>query len=189
MKTSTNHPLWAERETRFGYERNDCTVHAVAVACNVPYGVAHEYLEQNGRKPKRGMFFYSFMATQKELLGSTVEPLSLSFPRPTVARTIPLCTKGRYMVRTKGHVFTVVDGEVFDRARTGARSRVHQVWKVEPAQTAPAVVAPVPAPVPATAELPWVVTRYRQLVADGKLDNAARLFKNATPKMQQLMKL
>ena len=74
-----------------------------------------------------------------------------------------------------------IDGRMYcdkHRPYTGPESVtfgvVHQMDEYLPAKPKP--------------EVPWLVLRYRELVAKGKLDNAARLFKHATPEMQVAMR-
>ena len=193
-------------EDRMPGEHNDCTVRALMAACDAPYADVHRVLASWGRRPRHGMTLLQ-IRRQQEILGRKMVEVPIGYGRkPTFAAVLPRLRTGRYLVVKTGHAFAVVDGVVRDGAPVGSRSRIWGVWQIEapspkvevpplnlrpyvpPADLKPYGLPFAPAPVPPV-DTPWIVTRYVELRKAGKLDNAVRLFNNATPKMQELMKL
>jgi len=116
-------------------ENNDCTVKAVAIACQVPYEEAHEYLRSIGRKWGRGHRWqinghgYAERLDKLGIEGEEIEVKSKTVK--TLAREL---TKGNYMVKVKGHVLAIVDGKVEDWT-AGRQHRVLKVMKIKNPRT------------------------------------------------------
>ena len=118
-----------------GYsEHNDCAVKAVAVACDVPYSIAHTVLKKNGRKVRRG--------TIRSITFKSVEELGFKLKEVVhTAKTIDRLTtdasvqQGFYFAFVSRHILTVVNGKVEDWTGRGSLRRVKRVFQVTPATT------------------------------------------------------
>ena len=118
-----------------GYsEHNDCAVKAVAIACDVPYSIAHAVLKKNGRKARRG--------TIRSITFKSVEELGFKLKEVVhTAKTIDRLTtdasvqQGFYFAFVSGHILTVVNGKVEDWTGRGSLRRVLRVFQVTPATT------------------------------------------------------
>jgi hypothetical protein len=117
-------------------EHNDCSVKALAIACEVPYEVAHETLRKLGRKNKNGVYMSVCHMAAKELGFELVEE---KFPGKTVV-TLERDLKRyggarRYFIHVTRH-FLAFDGtQVVDWSK-GTRKRVHHCYRVKPINTA-----------------------------------------------------
>lgn len=103
-------------------ERNDCTVVALAVACNISYNEAHQVMQvRAGRKPKKGAFAsraFRRMRNGRWECGCRVFGAELQHTiRPyamTVGKFLDWHTKGRFIIETKTHAMAVIDGAIYD---------------------------------------------------------------------------
>lgn len=117
-------------------ERNSCTVIALALATGSPFAAASEELRKDGRKPGRKFAWGSWVAWKarecERVLGHriwTTDDFWMEKLKPTVAQVLEKykSRKGRFVVRIKAHVFTIVDGVVYDPLPIKPRARVHAV--------------------------------------------------------------
>jgi hypothetical protein len=113
------------------WERHDCSVIAVSIAADIPYGLAHDMLELHGRKPKSPPpDFYTFLRLSSFKWRRYVKtPISIS-------KFAKLHPKGRFIVLVKPktkqcHVANVVDGVVYDCCLTDPEEKIHKAWKYE----------------------------------------------------------
>jgi len=90
---------------------NDCSVKAVAIACNVSYEKAHKALELSGRELNKGAYVYQMLGAITRL-GCTYEDLSSWKGKTT--KTLSLPRNDRYIVMTSGHALAVQFGLVKD---------------------------------------------------------------------------
>jgi hypothetical protein len=114
------------RPPEYKSERNDCTVRALAIACDISYKDAHALLELAGRRPKRGVFIYDALHQLKPLL--KIEQVfkvdkSTDFHTITAKTFTKRFPKGRYLVNKRGHAFNVVDGVLIDCWQPGSHIR------------------------------------------------------------------
>jgi len=57
-----------QRESQYRFnETNDCTVKALAIACELPYSTAHALLKAKGRKDRHGFHMYKVYDVAREL--------------------------------------------------------------------------------------------------------------------------
>lgn len=118
------------RTEQYAHENNDCTVRALANACEVSYQEAHDYMRSHGRKDKKGA--NSITAYANALIGKyKVSALPISYPIKTVAQTFKAGLPPRCIVRVNRHVFAVVNGKVLDTFRVGSCMKVYRVFVVE----------------------------------------------------------
>jgi len=112
-------------------ENNDCTVKAVAIACQVTYDEAHGYLKSLGRKWGRGHHWAGNGHGYTERLDKLgIEGEEIEFKSKTVKTLARELTKGHYMVKVRGHVLAIIDGKVEDWT-AGRQHRVLKVMKIK----------------------------------------------------------
>lgn len=106
----------------FFAEKEDCAVRATACALDIPYYQAHKLFAHFGRKNGERSY------TEQTLFHIGVEfyPFGHSF-----ARWLELHSKGVYIVRIKGHAFTVKDGVTYDTGAVSGRRTVKSSAKIE----------------------------------------------------------
>lgn len=121
-------------------ERNDCTVKALALTCQIPYEQSHEVFRKLGRRKGRGFrTMLAFPSFRK--LGFQFEKITNQYGGDTplqpgtayryTPKTIgKLCKKGRYLAFCRGHVFAVIDGKVMDWTE-GRKHKIIKLFKVE----------------------------------------------------------
>lgn len=114
-------------------ERNDCSVKAVALACDVPYRVAHKALENQGRKEGRGVLMGQIKDAITSL-GYTAAPAAYTAKTAITLERDKLLAKGHYIAMMNGHVAAVVNGQVQDWTN-GRRHHIVQVWLVVPTES------------------------------------------------------
>ena len=113
---------------RPAWDRNDCSIRALAVATGVPYAVASVAFSVLGRRIRAGTDIALSVKLHEEILGMT---------RVTAAEGLDLETfvgmvhTGSFVVHKRGHAFAVIDGVVHDwQNTTKAGTRILRVWKV-----------------------------------------------------------
>lgn len=114
-------------------EDNDCSVKAVALACDLPYDAAHAAFEDAGRRHGRGVNWPQISKALKGLKVNTQpishlrQPNGSCYTPKTISRLLPF---GRYLVYTRNHMFALVDGEVLDWTK-GRKHRILGFQRVE----------------------------------------------------------
>ena len=122
-----------EESNEYG-ESNDCTVKAVTLVSDLPYGTVHRMYHLAGRKRRCGA---RREITQDVLhqLGENgyrhywCQPLQKSgsrFTMKTIGKAYP---KGRYIVRVRGHLAAMIDGVIHDWTQ-GRRHIVTEICQV-----------------------------------------------------------
>lgn len=114
-------------------ERSDCSVKAVAIACDVAYKVAHKALANSGRRDREGVPMFKIKHAL-DLLGYRLDGIMVA--AKTVA-SIPkdkAFSDGFFMVVVSRHVLAVKDGKVEDWT-DGRRNRIQAAFRVVPNAT------------------------------------------------------
>lgn len=139
-----------EASSRMHGEKNDCTVKAVAVATGIGYKQAHAHLASLGRKPQRGFvhdfdgtLWRSYRDVPKGSEGYITGMHRIGFKATevkvyegkTLGKVSRHLGKGNFIIRSNGHASAVVDGKLIDWASDTNRTRVKQVWRIEPIET------------------------------------------------------
>lgn len=140
---------------RFDHEKNDCTVVALSIALNIPYKECHKYLKLKGRKDRQGCWFDSILGIKFQLenqlitvFGKTLQVMRFPYydwerpvigetkwgyeklaPRKTVKKFLLENPNGTYIVKIRGHVFTVKDGVIYN-SKNPQYCEVHYALKV-----------------------------------------------------------
>ena len=110
------------------WDKDDCSVRALAVACSVPYAVASVALSVTGRRVKQGTGLDTTIKLHEEFLGMTRVRSAEGMDLETFCLVAP---KGAYVVHKKGHAFAVIDGIVHDwESTTKPSTMVLRVWRV-----------------------------------------------------------
>lgn len=134
-------------------EGNDCTVKAVAIACQIPYEEAHQYLSKLGRRKGRGWYHATHIRGNKLVRGyiDNLEKIGVAYtPVKVNSRTVSQVERelkdGHYIVQVSGHALAVVNGKVEDWT-SGRKHHVKQVWRIENPRVQkveePLVISPV----------------------------------------------
>ena len=116
-------------------ETKDCTVKALAIACNQPYIKAHALLSKRGRINRHGANAPQYLSALSDLGFRAVH-----VPR-TTAKTISSLHKQldpskRYIVEVSGHLLAYVNGTIEDWTgdpeRKPSRKRIENIMVIEP---------------------------------------------------------
>lgn len=123
----------AQRISKEMGEWSDCTVKAIAIACDKPYRMVHAMLKEEGRKDRRGCFQPEQFRTINRLgyKLTRVEgeaPFRFGGTVTTLPKRLP--SKGNYIAYVRGHIIAVKDGKIEDWTE-GRRHRILEVYKVE----------------------------------------------------------
>jgi len=120
----------------FTKERKDCTVRAIAVACEVPYSEAHDELARRGRKDSKGCQFVKMVDSDPVFCGKRLVPVydqkNHNGKCICLVTAIKRFPTGRYIIRKAHHVFALIDGVVHDAGCESKWIMVKQMWRVEP---------------------------------------------------------
>ena len=117
-----------QRGDAYSNERQDCTVHATAIAAQIPYYQAHDLLARFGRRPRHGIPYISFVRNLREPVGAyRIERVRMP-ETVTLAKFLRDFPKGRFVVRKSGHVFAVIDGIQYDSLPNGPKVRITHIY-------------------------------------------------------------
>jgi len=125
-RTITRLPLVKDDGGRHENEYRDCVVRAFAIATMVPYDYWHAKLAAYGRQRRRGTMRSVF----KSLIDNEWGWRHVERPGCTLKRFVEHHTRGRYLVRIRGHMLAVIDGRVHDIIHSAPGSRVIEYWVV-----------------------------------------------------------
>lgn len=112
-------------------EKNDCTVRAIAATTDMTYLQAHELLKYCGRRDRRRFKFVSWICSVRNINGRVPVPVTVSIGAKTTGQFLKMKMSGRFIVRTRGHVFAVIDGVIHDEGRFIPRARVKNIWRMQ----------------------------------------------------------
>ena len=110
-------------------DTNFCTVIATSVAAQVSFGKARNWLEQHGRKPRKGAYDHQYHEVMKKL-GCTLERLPRSNTPKTVGQLARKMKTGAYLVQLRHHVLVIDDGQVMDWTHDKSRHHIRCVYKI-----------------------------------------------------------
>ena len=105
-------------EGRYWFERNDCSVIALAYAFDIPYLKAHEMCADAGRKDCNGFSLRSLLKVNATKRSRQVMGRRVGYhdrPGMTVGRFQRKHQKGIYIIRVGGHIFTMIDGKLLNQ--------------------------------------------------------------------------
>lgn len=110
------------------WDKKDCSVRALAVACGVPYEVASIAFTCQGRALKKGTTVEMSVKLHEEILGMRRVTMAEGM---RLEAFLEVAKTGRFIVHKTGHAFAVVDGVVHDWEGTSRGSTtLRRVWRV-----------------------------------------------------------
>ncbi len=117
-------------------ETSDCSVKAIAIACDTPYKKVHAHLRSLGRINRRG--------TSEITIKLAVKGLGFEFRLvDTAAKTVTTLPKHiehekNYLCLVRGHVLALTKGQVEDWTEK-RRHRIKQLWEIYPKRSKNAI--------------------------------------------------
>ena len=121
-------------------EKNDCSVYTISTAFLVPYIIAHQFLQENGRNFQRACYNWDILIKDLEKKGllkrlpkreyQTYYKYKRRIHNMTIGTFIKEHPKGNYIITTSGHVVTIRDGILFDRINS-LKYRVQYAHKIK----------------------------------------------------------
>ena len=117
-------------------EKHDCTVRAIATATATNYDEVYDVLEAAGRLKNDGIHVRTWLATvANKAFGCKFTwksyPAERGFKRMNPVSFCEEHPRGRYICKTAGHVFAVVDGVVHDTVKTYDERCIYASWRVD----------------------------------------------------------
>lgn len=117
-------------------ETNDCAVRATAIALNQTYSETHAQYKAAGRKDGKGVrTFLIEDVLRANLIGVNLDTTTEFLQNadwnkrkcPTITQVLknPKFQVGTHIMYTKGHVFTIKNGEIYGNIDDNGRYRVH----------------------------------------------------------------
>jgi hypothetical protein len=137
-------------KTTIGYdhENNDCTVRAFAIALDISYKEAHQYLKSKGRQDGKGIYFRQFIMNNSSyknfkfvkcfdvfdepsfVRGGYIKPSMRALTLNFVLNDSVWSEDGTYFIVKNGHVACLKDGIVIDSWKMGGKTKITQVYEV-----------------------------------------------------------
>lgn len=111
------------------YERNDCTVRALAISTGQPYSDCYNILANFGRKPNKGTNIRKFFKNNKIVLNHWFKKLNFR-KQITLNKFVKKYPIGTFYVRISRHVFVVKDGVAIDMSKPKTYCRITDAWEV-----------------------------------------------------------
>lgn len=116
-------------------QRNDCTVRALTIACQIPYDEMYDFLADKGRKSWKG-FNLKWLEDGMSFFGHRVEKTTFQAvkgqKRMNPKTFSEQFTKGRYVVKVAKHVFAFVDGVSHDTFQERDDRCIYVAWRFVP---------------------------------------------------------
>lgn len=117
---------------RPAWDKKDCSVRALAVACKIPYDTASVLFAACGRSLKKGTSVELSRQIHEGKLKMEYVEEEMSLHHFTLLYNV-----GSWIVHRKGHAFAVVDGVVHDwEGNPQLHTRVLRAWRVTAATKA-----------------------------------------------------
>ena len=136
-------PVWFERTdagralSKRPHSKNDCTVRALALVCGLGFDRVYDILADAGRKSHRGFHCRSFLAAVSGtpiINGIRFEWIPFQAvkgqTRMNPAKFAVAYPHGRYIAKTAGHVFAVIDGVCYDTHSPSPARCIYGAWRV-----------------------------------------------------------
>jgi len=106
-------------------QNNDCTVVCTAIAFNMKYDDAFDFLQLHGRTNNKGINYSAFLRKYPDKWTPVIIP-----PYVNLTKIMHLVQKGKYIVLIKGHVYCIIDGVIQDCNPVNVYESVFSVFKV-----------------------------------------------------------
>lgn len=114
-------------------QRDDCTVRAVALARDITYDDAYDLLATAGRKCAKGFDLPTWLNHQPWATKISFPAIKGS-PRMNPAAFVRQYPTGRYICRVAKHVFTVLDGVLYDAFENRPDRCIYRAWEIHRTQ-------------------------------------------------------
>lgn len=124
------HDSTSYAQVRPKWDRNDCSVRALAVAVGLTYEQAGAIFAAFGRKMKEGTSVETSIRVMEERL--KMRRLELSDGPEELKYFALYQDKGRFVLHRRGHAFALVEGVIHDWEGTRATTQVIRAWEVTP---------------------------------------------------------
>lgn len=127
-------------------EKADCSVTALANACDISYNEAYEIMRLAGRKPETGVWESTLIRGimsaghwEMQAFGTTENTTEVNKYWPfsyrqnkgiTLKNALELMQEGSFVVNMSGHVVAVIDGEILDHSNYKEGTRVYNIFKL-----------------------------------------------------------
>ncbi|MCG3204307.1 MAG: hypothetical protein KCHDKBKB_01022 [Elusimicrobia bacterium] len=111
-------------------QSNDCAVRALAMARTLPYDEAYDLLAAAGRKSWRGFALHKWLNQQTWAKKIAFPPVK-GQRRMNPATFCQKFREGVFICRVAKHVFTVIDGIVYDTFASRPDRCIYTAWKIE----------------------------------------------------------
>lgn len=113
---------------------NDCTVRAFALAFQIPYDQAYDYLKEQGRVCSKGFHLQKMLAKEPVIYDLKVKKIKIPFTpgsaRVKVDDFVLMYPKGTYIIRVAKHVACVKDGVVYDTSLVYGQKMVYVAFSI-----------------------------------------------------------
>lgn len=110
-------------------QSNDCTVRALALARNMAYDDVYDMLADLGRKCGKGWNIVEYL-NQVPWAEKIAFPAVKGQPRMNPATFCKQYSTGTYICRVSKHVFTVMDGVVYDINENRPNRCIYTAWRI-----------------------------------------------------------
>lgn len=117
-------------ESRRPRQKNDCTVRALALALELRYDDAYDWLKSAGRACGERFDLGRWLDGQ-DWATKIPFPAVKGQPRMNPVEFCRLYPVGTFVCRVAKHVFTVIDGVVIDDTPVRADRCVYTAWKID----------------------------------------------------------
>lgn len=124
------HDSTAYSAVRPKWDRNDCSVRALAVAVGLTYEQAGAIFAAFGRKMKEGTSLDLSIRVMEDRL--KMRRLELSDGPEEIKYFALYRDTGRFVLHRKGHAFALVEGVIHDWEGTREKAQVIRAWEVTP---------------------------------------------------------
>lgn len=123
-------------DSNYQFESDDCTVRALAIAFDQPYNVIYEFLARHGRLKNNSYTIWMLLNFYKKTGLFDCKITYIPFPtrrgveRMYVAAFCYLYPTGIYLLSSRNHISTCVDGLIYD-TWWNPREIVYNAYKIE----------------------------------------------------------
>lgn len=125
-------------------QKNDCTVRALALVTGKPYDYIYDLVAADGRKCGRGFDIRRFFTPRRgDNFQALLNRLGLASVQWTAFQAIKgqrrmnprafaaQYPSGRFICKTAGHVYAVIDGTVYDTSPAREDRCIYGAWRIE----------------------------------------------------------
>lgn len=133
VSQTRQHYQQVRADARAANDNRYCTVNALAILSGESYWTAAAHLKRHaGRQHRRGVPTSRWLPAYQKLLNlkEVTNTVRNSYGVRTIGSFEKACFRGAFLIKVRGHVIPVIDGEVYDWTADGRRHIIQQVWKV-----------------------------------------------------------